>query len=82
MYIGVELENLDNQVCTWMQLDSLAELIVLDLAPAHKWAFPFNIIGHYEVATPLGRRSDPLGFNWGWLMGYLYTYSKQTGLII
>lgn len=81
MYVGVELESLNDQMCTWIQLDSLAHLIVTRLRVEHIWAFPFDIVGHYEVAVPLGRRSDPLGFNWGHFMGFLYARSKDAGLI-
>ena len=81
MYIGVELENLNDQMCTWMQMDSLAELIVSVLAPMYSWAFPFDIVGHYEVAVPIGRRSDPLGFNWGQFMGFLYARAKEAKFI-
>ncbi len=72
--VGVELENTGAQWCTWQQLDSLAELLVDVLAPENRWAFPFDIIAHSMVASPYGRRSDPTGFNWGHLMGYIYAH--------
>ena len=71
MYIGIELENLDNGLCTWQQHDSLAELITGELMNKWLWAYPFDIVGHYELATPIGRRSDPLGFDWGFFWGYI-----------
>ncbi len=78
MLIGVELEQTGEQLCTWQQLDSLAELVVKILAPGYGWAFPYFIVGHYQLATPLGRRSDPQGFNWGYFFGYIYHYQFTT----
>jgi len=72
--VGVEIEQYGEQLCTWQQLDSLAELIVI-LAPQYGWRWPFVLLGHYEVAKPVGRRSDPMGFMWGDFMGYLYARS-------
>ena len=69
--LGVELENLDTQSPTFEQYDSLAQLIV-SWGAQHAWRWPYIILGHYAVARPLGRRSDPLNFDWGWLMGRLY----------
>lgn len=69
--IGVELEALDQESPTFSQVDSLAELIV-QMAPHYGWRWPFIILGHYAVARPLGRRSDPVNFDWGWLMGRIY----------
>lgn len=68
---GIELECLDEQACTFEQYDSLAAVIVA-IAPQWGWRWPFIILGHYAVARPLGRRSDPVNFDWGWLMGRLY----------
>ncbi len=33
-------------------------------------------VGHYEVAQPIGRRSDPLNFVWGWFWFYVYNPSS------
>jgi hypothetical protein len=49
----------------------LAELIV-ELGIDTGWRWPYYVLGHYEVARPLGRRSDPQGFLWGDFMGRLY----------
>jgi len=76
--IGVELEYLDTEQPTFEQYDSLAELIVY-IAPIWEWRWPFIILGHYAVARPLGRRSDPVSFDWGWLMGRLYVRAAQAG---
>lgn len=73
---GVELECLDTEYCTWQQLDSLAELIV-HLGIDNGWRWPYYVLGHYEVARPLGRRSDPQGFLWGDFMGRLYARAKH-----
>lgn len=69
--LGVELENRDSEYCTDAQLDSLAELIVLE-GIDRGWRWPYYVLGHYEVARPMGRRSDPQGFLWGNFMGRLY----------
>lgn len=69
--LGVELECLDTQSPTFEQYDSLADLI-LYFGTVYNWRWPFIILGHYAVARPLGRRSDPVNCDWGWLMGRLY----------
>lgn len=82
-FVGYELECLDNQVPTLQQLDSLAESIVLE-GLSYGWRWPYNIIGHYATARPLGRRSDPVNFNWGQFLGRLYVWAaayKIPGLI-
>lgn len=74
LLIGVELECLDNQLVTFEQIDALASLIV-HLSVSFAWRWPYYIVGHYEVARPVGRRSDPQGLDWGALMGRLYVRS-------
>ena len=74
--LGVELECLDQESPTFEQVDSLAELIVT-IAPHYGWRWPFIILGHYAVARPQGRRSDPVNFDWGWLFGRLYVRLEQ-----
>lgn len=76
MLYGVELECQDLEQCTYAQHDSLAELIV-ELGIDNGWRWPYYVLGHYEVARPVGRRSDPLGFLWGDFMGRLYARAKQ-----
>jgi N-acetyl-anhydromuramyl-L-alanine amidase AmpD len=76
---GVELENLDNQLVTFEQVDSLAELVVL-LGLDNDWRWPYYLLGHYEIARPLGRRSDPQGFNWGDFMGRLYARARDSNI--
>lgn len=73
---GVELENLDTEYCTFQQHDSLAELIV-ELGIDNGWRWPYYVLGHYEVARPLARRSDPQGFLWGDFMGRLYARARD-----
>jgi len=75
LLLGVELENLDTTYCTAEQLDSLAELVMLE-GIAFGWRWPYYVLGHYEVARPLGRRSDPQGFLWGDFMGRLYLWAS------
>jgi N-acetyl-anhydromuramyl-L-alanine amidase AmpD len=74
--LGIELECLDAQEPTWQQLDSAAEQVVLWAAQLG-WRWPYTIFGHYGIAVPLGRRSDPYRLNWGSFMGFLYARSKQ-----
>jgi len=69
--MGVELECAQYEYCTFSQHDSLAELIVLQ-GIAYGWRWPYYVVGHYELARPFGRRSDPQGFEWGTFMGRLY----------
>jgi N-acetyl-anhydromuramyl-L-alanine amidase AmpD len=73
--LGVELEQNGRDLCTWQQHDSLAQLVV-DIGILNGWRWPYFNVGHYEVAVPIGRRSDPLGFNWGWFAGYLLTRAR------
>ena len=79
LLLGVELENRDSEYCTYKQLDSLASLIV-EKGLVFGWRWPYYVLGHYEVATPAGRRSDPLGFLWGDFMGRLYVRARHTGV--
>ena len=79
MLIGVEMEQIAEQQVTYEQYDSLAELIV-QLSDVFQWRWPYTIFGHYEVARPLGRRSDPVNFAWGDFMGRLYYHAKVSGI--
>jgi len=76
LLMGVELECAENERCTLLQLDSLAETIVLE-GYRYMWRWPYYIVGHYELARPLGRRSDPHGFDWGDFMGLLYARARD-----
>jgi N-acetylmuramoyl-L-alanine amidase len=71
LLIGIELECLDNQNCTLYQVDSCADVVVKE-GLHWGWQWPYYLLGHYEIARPLGRRSDPQGFPWGDFMGRLY----------
>jgi len=77
--VGVELEQYGEEQITYEQFDSLAELIV-HLSDVFGWRWPYTILGHYEVARPLGRRSDPVNFPWGDFMGRLYFHAKAAGV--
>lgn len=79
LLMGVELECRDFEYVTWQQIDSLAELIVSDPL-ARGWRWPYYLVGHYEVARPIGRRSDPQGLDWGALMGRLYVRAQAAGI--
>ena len=76
---GIELECTDNQNCTYEQHDSLSELIV-QIGIDKGWRWPYYLVGHYEIAIPIGRRSDPLGIDWGSLMGRLYIRASEAGV--
>lgn len=79
LLIGVELECRDTDRPTFQQYDSLADLITW-YAHLWEWRWPFIIYGHYAVARPLGRRSDPVSFDWGTLFGRLFVRSWQRHL--
>lgn len=77
--LGIELECLDTQAPTVYQYDSAAEYIT-DEATLWAWRWPFVLYGHYGLAIPVGRRSDPIRFDWGAFMGFLYTHSVSKHL--
>lgn len=76
LLIGYELECSDNQYVTYEQHDSLAERIVMD-GIAWGWRFPYAVFGHYSVARPTGRRSDPVNFQWGDFFGRLLVHARR-----
>jgi N-acetyl-anhydromuramyl-L-alanine amidase AmpD len=83
LLMGYELECARDERVTWQQLDSLAELIVLD-GIARGWRWPYTLVGHYELAVPMGRRSDPHNFDWGDFIGRLVLHAydrKVPGLV-
>lgn len=77
--LGVELECHPDLRVTWQQYDSLANLVVSEGA-YWGWRWPYCILGHYAVARPRGRRSDPTDFEWGTLMGRLYVRALEAGV--
>lgn len=79
--IGIEMEATADQSCTWDQYAACANLIVNRLAPRWGWAWPFVMFGHYGVALPFGRRSDPWRFDYGGFMGVLYAYAHERGML-
>lgn len=79
MLFGIELECAWSEQPTFEQIDSCAEEIVFR-ARQYQWRWPFVIEGHYGVALPQGRRSDPWLLDWGSFMGRLFVRS-QAGLI-
>lgn len=76
LLLGVELECKSNDYVTPEQVDSLALLIVWR-GLYYTWRWPYYVVGHYEIARPLGRRSDPQGFMWGDFMGRLYARAME-----
>lgn len=64
--IGIEIECANNERPTSDQYRSLAECLH-NLAIAWRWPIGYPVYGHYAVAVPMGRRSDPLAFDWGYL---------------
>lgn len=81
--LGVELECLNDQAPTFEQYDSLAMLVV-QYGLVWGWRFPYIVLGHYAVARPIGRRSDPVNFDWGSWFGRLYVHAlsaKVPGLV-
>lgn len=79
LLLGYELECLWAEAPTYEQYDSLAEQIVAD-ALHYGWRWPFILFGHYGVAIPAGRRSDPWLFDWGSLVGRLYVRAYAAGI--
>lgn len=76
-FIGIELECLDTEYVTTEQYIALAGTI-LNKALAYSWQLPYIILGHYVVARPRGRRSDPLGFDMGLLNMALAGEAQRT----
>ena len=66
-YVGIEIENHPGlgQVIASPQYVAVAALL-RRLIAAH--SIPFvNIVGHYQVARPIGRKQDPATLNWAML---------------
>jgi len=75
LLLGIEVEQVGSQICTWQQYQAIAQTIVQS-GIAFSWRWPYYVLGHYEIATPTGRRSDPQGFEWGDFMGQLLAYAR------
>jgi N-acetyl-anhydromuramyl-L-alanine amidase AmpD len=75
--IGIEIENADSagEVPTPVQHGAVAGL-VLAAAARYKWS-PLLIYGHYGLAYPMGRRSDPASWNWGY-MAWMMAHAHET----
>jgi len=63
--IGIEMVNLNDGLDPYpdMQIFALRELIKM-IKTRHNIKY---ILPHYEVAFPIGRKSDPIGFDFKWL---------------
>ncbi len=72
--VGIEMEAREDELVTWQQVDSCAEYIVNE-ALHWGWSFPYRMWNHSNIAIPYGRRSDPINFDIGALMGRLYVRS-------
>lgn len=77
--IGIEIEYRDTERPNTIQYDSLADIIIW-YSRLYQWRWPHVILAHSGVALPLGRRSDPVSFDWGNLMGRLYVRSLEARL--
>jgi N-acetyl-anhydromuramyl-L-alanine amidase AmpD len=75
--IGIEVENADSagETPTSQQHGAVAGL-VLAAASFYKWS-PVIMYGHYGLAHPMGRRSDPHAWNWGYMM-WLMAHSHDS----
>ncbi len=82
LFVGIEVENADSagEEPTEMQHRAVAALL---LAAASKYGWsPLRGFGHYGLAYPMGRRSDPHAWDWGymaWLMAHAQTSLTLTG---
>lgn len=77
--LGIELEYRSLEGPTFEQVDSCAEQLI-DWAIYWGWRWPLVIFGHYGLAVPIGRRSDPFLLDWGSLMGRLYLRAQTANL--
>jgi AmpD protein len=68
--IGIELEGADDQPFSDAQYATLAALV-----PALRKVYPIRgCVGHSEIATPPGRKTDPgPHFDWARLRGVVYS---------
>lgn len=76
-FIGVEIENADSRgsVPTYLQHRAVAGLCLV--CAAGSLSPKLSVIGHYGVAYPMGRRSDPRGWDWGYMF-WLMAHAKET----
>ena len=78
-FIGVELENNPElgQRCTNAQYIALAWLIRRLMSA---WPIDIrNIVGHYQVALPVGRKTDPITLDWTVLSHEMMLPSIEAG---
>ena len=62
--IGIEMVNPNDGITTYpdAQMDAVTELCH-DILARRKNLTPGDFVGHLQVATPLGRKNDPAGFD-------------------
>lgn len=80
--IGVEVENAHDResLVTDRQYEMLA---ARHHYHAHRWSYPLDAaLGHYEIAIPSGRKSDPMGFVWGRLFWLVYNPTAEMAEIM
>jgi len=82
LMIGIEIENADSkgQIPTVDQHKACAGL-VREIAHAMRFS-PLSVYGHYGLAYPMGRRSDPRSWDWGymfWLVAFGQTLTQLMG---
>lgn len=77
LLIGIEMECASSagEVVTDAQTRACAALCK-QLAALYNWS-PLRAYGHYGLAHPMGRRSDPRGFDWGF-WAWLLTFGADT----
>lgn len=75
--LGVEIECLDNfkQQVTTAQHIALA-LWLRNAMERHGFTTA-EVWGHYQIAKPMGRRSDPHGLRWGELYSLIYNPTAE-----
>lgn len=81
-YIGIELENFPEhgQVITTLQYIACGFLVRRLI---QYWTLDIrNVRGHYQVALPSGRKTDPLTLNWGMLSQEILLPSSESFLYI
>jgi hypothetical protein len=71
LLIGVEVENADSAGQTPTEVQHIAVAALILRAAWHHAFSPLSVYGHYGLAYPMGRRSDPYGFDWGYVMWLL-----------
>jgi N-acetyl-anhydromuramyl-L-alanine amidase AmpD len=77
LLVGIEVENADSQgeEPNEEQHRAVAALLLVG-ASKYAWS-PLRGFGHYGLAHPMGRRSDPHAWDWGYL-AWLMAHAKDS----